>query len=189
MSFGAVLDANVLVPARVRDVLLTLAEVGLYRPLWSDVIVEEVTRHLPASMDAAARARLLAAMTSAFPEALVQWPDGLTFDALGRVNGKDHHVVLAAVHSGADAVVTNDAPLREEGLAVQRNLPGDLDFQSCAEFTAYAVDVDRGVAAAALQRMIVKRWRLTESAQDWERFLGWMGTQGWSNTADLLRRA
>ena len=86
MSFTAVLDAHVLVPARVRDVLLTLAEADLYRPLWSERILDEVCRHLPDSMDGAARDRLLKAMAAAFPEAVVPVPTGLRFDELARIN-------------------------------------------------------------------------------------------------------
>lgn len=42
MTFGAVLDANVLVPVALADVLLGAAEAGLYRPLWSARILDEV---------------------------------------------------------------------------------------------------------------------------------------------------
>ena len=97
VSFTAVLDAHVLVPARVRDVLLTLAEADLYRPLWSERILDEVCRHLPDSMDGAARDRLLKAMAAAFPEAVVPVPTGLRFDELARINAKDQHVVQAAI--------------------------------------------------------------------------------------------
>jgi hypothetical protein len=42
----AVLDANVLYPAPVRDILLHLASEGLYQPKWSDTIQQEWTRSL-----------------------------------------------------------------------------------------------------------------------------------------------
>lgn len=187
MTFAAVLDANVLVPARVRDVLLTLAEAGLYRPLWSDLILDEVGRHLPATMDDVARKRLVSAMAGAFPEAVVQWPNGLTFDALSVVNDKDRHVVTAALHAGADVVVTEDTDLRDEGLRLGASLPVDLDFQGCAEFTAYAVDADREAAREALDRMLVARWRLV-SDDRWPRFLAWADRQGWATTTDVLRQ-
>ena len=45
-SFGAVLDANVLLKAGPRDTLLRAAEVGLYRPYWSETILDEVQRNL-----------------------------------------------------------------------------------------------------------------------------------------------
>jgi hypothetical protein len=34
-AFGVVLDANVLYPQWLRDVLLTLAAMGYYDPIWS----------------------------------------------------------------------------------------------------------------------------------------------------------
>lgn len=132
MTFKAVLDANVLVPARIRDVLMTLAEAGLYEPLWSAPILDELHRHLPESMDAAARERLAAAMASAFPEALVTWPDGLTFTQLHVVNRKDHHVVQAALCAGADVIVTEDARLRDEGDLLPESLARRAISSRCA---------------------------------------------------------
>ena len=49
----AVLDANVMVGARQRDVLLTLAEAGVYAPIWSGEILSEVGRHVPEEVSTA----------------------------------------------------------------------------------------------------------------------------------------
>ncbi|WP_312722310.1 MULTISPECIES: PIN domain-containing protein [Actinomycetes] len=186
MSFTAVLDANVLLPARVRDVLLTLAEADLYRPLWSERILDEVRRHLPDAMDDAARGRLLEAMTTAFPEAAIPVPTDLGFDALTRINAKDRHVVQAAIFGHADVVVTEDVGLREEGQGLGEPWVSRLDFQGCGEFTANAVGVDPDVAAAALDGMLAQRWRLGDDR--WPRFLAWMRRQGWAVTADQLEQ-
>ena len=186
MSLTAVLDADVLVPARRRDVLLTLAEADLYRPLWSEPILDEVRRHLPDSMDDSARDRLRDAMATAFPEAVVPVPIDLDFDALARINAKDRHVVQTAVFGHADVVVTEDAGLRREGQCLGEPWASRLDFQGCGEFTAFAVGVDPDVAAAALDGMLVRRWRLGEDR--WARFGAWMRRQGWAVTADQLKR-
>lgn len=45
-SIIAVLDANILYPAPLRDFMLRLAEAELYIPKWSDEIHDEWTRNV-----------------------------------------------------------------------------------------------------------------------------------------------
>lgn len=40
-NFSALIDANVLYPVPVRDILLRLAEKKLFRPKWSSIINNE----------------------------------------------------------------------------------------------------------------------------------------------------
>jgi hypothetical protein len=78
--FSALLDTCVLVPSRARDVLLETASAGVYRPLWSSEILDELDRTLrllqakrgvpPEETDAYLK-RLLRQMRTAFPDALV----------------------------------------------------------------------------------------------------------------------
>jgi hypothetical protein len=42
----AVLDSCILYPAQIRDVLLSVASVGCFKPIWSKLIHEEWTRNV-----------------------------------------------------------------------------------------------------------------------------------------------
>ncbi len=70
----AILDANVLYPFLVRDVLLSLAEAGLYRARWTQRICDEWTSHLIKARPGKERLILntVALMNRAFPEAMVE---------------------------------------------------------------------------------------------------------------------
>lgn len=48
MPFVALLDANVLYPVYLRDLLLRLAQAGVYQPRWSAEILGEVARNVKA---------------------------------------------------------------------------------------------------------------------------------------------
>jgi hypothetical protein len=72
--YTAILDANVLYPTLVRDLLLSLATAGLYHARWSRHIHDEWTRNLIADRpDLAGHVPdLVAAMNSAVPDCLVE---------------------------------------------------------------------------------------------------------------------
>ena len=101
-----VLDACVLVPIRLATSLLWLAEAGLFQPLWSESILDEVQRNLPKVGVAPEQAgRRVAMMREAFgAEALIDGFDDL-IDQL-KCDPKDRHVLAAAVRGGADTVLT-----------------------------------------------------------------------------------
>lgn len=114
-SFGVVLDACVLIPAALRDTLLRAALWGLYRPYWSETILDETHRNLIKSgMMIPDQARHLTdTLREKFPRALVKG-----FEPLipGMTNHpKDRHVVAAAVKAHAQVVVTFNL----------RDFPGD----------------------------------------------------------------
>jgi predicted nucleic acid-binding protein len=103
-----VLDANALVPAVVRDSLLSAARAGPYRVRWSEAILAEVRGALlrlrPTRMSDEQADRLIATMTAAFPDAAVRSYAGL-IDAMQN-DPKDRHVLAAAVQIGARVIVT-----------------------------------------------------------------------------------
>lgn len=102
----AVLDACALIPIRLATTLLWLAEAGLFQPLWSDTILDEVQRNLPkVHVDPGTAARRVGMMRNAFgAEALVDGFDELIDDM--QCDPKDRHVLAAAVAGGADTIVT-----------------------------------------------------------------------------------
>ena len=106
----ALLDANVLYPAGLRDFLLRLADQYLYRPLWSATIHEEWMASLLADrpdlpVDRLERTRAI--MDEYFPEALVAGYCAL-IARLDLPDPRDRHVLAAAIRGQADVIVTRN---------------------------------------------------------------------------------
>ncbi|GGL41861.1 PIN domain-containing protein [Planomonospora parontospora] len=103
----AILDANVLIPNALCDLLLRLAEENLLQPRWSPHILTEVQRHLP-SVDPKVLSRRVDAMNAAFESAMVTGYERLIAEMTN--HPKDRHVLAAAVHADADAdlIITFD---------------------------------------------------------------------------------
>ncbi|WP_417278435.1 RSP_2648 family PIN domain-containing protein [Celeribacter sp.] len=117
------LDACVLYPTVMREVLLGAAKRGLYTPLWSARILEEwarAARKLGPQGEAQARGEV-ALTRAAFPKAEVKEHKGLEA-RLYLKDENDIHVLSAAIAGGAEAIVTMNAQdfprhvLAEEGL-------------------------------------------------------------------------
>ena len=95
----ALLDADVLYPAGLRDLLLRLADRYLFTPLWSADIPAEWTRSLLADrldLAAAVLTRTRAVMDGHFPEAVVTGYAALA-DDLDLPDPGDRHVLAAAI--------------------------------------------------------------------------------------------
>ena len=178
MVFRAFLDANIIVPARYRDILLTLAEAGLYKPLWSQLVLDEVARHLPESMTDEDRRFLFQMMNEAFPEALVTWPGFVDLAVRAHVNEKDRHIVAAALWGRADLLLSLDATLRQEVIASRL-----VEAQSMPEFITSVIDTNAFVARTALITMARRRWGVATTSTDTEilkRFKSYFHRHGWS---------
>lgn len=111
------LDACVIFPTVMREVLLGLAQAELYEPLWSDRILEEwvrATRRLGDGAEVIARTEV-AVMRDQFPKACVE--TGET-DTLWLPDPDDIHVLAAGIAGQADVLVTkniSDFPTRVLG--------------------------------------------------------------------------
>lgn len=127
----AVLDANVLVPPALRDVLLSCARAGVYRPVWQDEILDEIHRNsIRLGMDRRGlsenQARLgadhaLSQMRTGFPHACLESRLWTPLVARMTCHETDRHVLAAAVGAGATHVVTanvRDFPARSRPVGV-----------------------------------------------------------------------
>lgn len=102
------LDANVLFPSSLRDLLLRCAEAEFYVPIWTERILNEAVRSTleEGRMNEGGASRLLAALRRAFPEAMIG-PDGVDLIEDRMQNAEeDRHVLATAVVSGAEGIVT-----------------------------------------------------------------------------------
>lgn len=104
MSFPALLDTNVLYGGYLCDFFLRLAEQRIYRPLWSETILQELRKNLLFRFEIEAVDHRLASIRESFPDALVVGYEslipGMTCDS------KDRHVLAAAVRGDAQVLVT-----------------------------------------------------------------------------------
>jgi len=159
----AVLDANVLYPFQLRNLLLWLAQEGLYEPLWSELILDEVQRNLlsKAKLTEAQLDHLESQMRQAFPEACGSHFHGAD-QGVQLPDEGDRHVVALAVHYEADVIVTwnsKDFPkavLASLGLEPIRP-PSFVD-------RLWAMDQERVLRAAEAHRTSLVRDPLTPAA-------------------------
>ncbi len=120
------IDANILYPTVMRQVVLGAAKAGLFTPLWSARILEEwarAARKLGAEGEAQARAEI-ALLRRDWPKAEVPVHAGLE-SRLWLPDPADVHVLSAAIAGSADILLTENAQdfprhtLAEEGLERQ----------------------------------------------------------------------
>ena len=103
----ALLDANVLYPTILREILSDLAGAGLFQPLWTARILEE-WRHAAARLGdeaAAVAGAEIALLRLRFPQA-ERDGQGIAAIDLDFPDPADRHVVEAALAGRADLVVT-----------------------------------------------------------------------------------
>jgi predicted nucleic acid-binding protein len=149
VAFVAVIDANVLWSAALRDTLVRAALAGLYRPVWSEEILAEAERSLKRErpdLDPARLERTFQLLRAALPEACVDGYQTLT--PTMRNDPKDRHVLAAAVYAGAETIVTfNLRDFPPEACA-----PFNIEAQHPDEFLCHLWDLSRETMAAVLHR-------------------------------------
>lgn len=106
--YPVVLDACVLYPSFLRDLLIRLGLTGLYQPKWTAIIEDEWQRNLLANrmdltFDQIQRTGNL--MNIAVPDAMITGFEPLV-ESIDLPDVDDRHVVAAAVRSNAEIIVT-----------------------------------------------------------------------------------
>ena len=156
---GALLDTCVLWPSLQRDFLLSLAVEGIYRPLWSAAVLEELAEHETQKLvrrgeepaQAAVRTRhLLEQMRRRFNDAEVQGWEGLE-GTFGLPDPDDEHVVAAAVVGGAGAIVTHNM----DDFPADR-MPAGLKVLQPAVFAYHTVALDPASALRAVEQIAAR---------------------------------
>jgi hypothetical protein len=157
------IDACVLYPTVMREIVLGCANAGLFEPRWSPRILEEwarATRKIGPEAEVWARGEI-ASLGAQFPQASISY-DAAREAQFWLPDSGDIHVLTAAVIGSCDAILTMNAKdfpgniLGEEGL-VRRDPDGFL-----CQFFAQSPDMVRPVA----DRVLAEANRLSD--RPWE---------------------
>jgi predicted nucleic acid-binding protein len=177
--FTVVLDANVIAGALPRNILLSLAEAGFFRPRWSAQILGEFEAYFTQQFhDSAGAARQRRRMEEAFPEAEVSNHEAL-LEAVDLPDKKDRHVLAAAVHTKAALIVTDN--LKDFPSEVLARY--EIEAVGLDDFVADILDLAGAEAIAALRGM---RRRFRKPALDAEALIAKIENAGLQETAKIL---
>lgn len=151
-QFAAVLDACVLYPAPVRDLLLCMAEQNLYRPKWSDLINQEWKNNLLQKRPDLQEKQLtytVSLMNKAFPDAEVN-EFSKFINVLTLPDPDDRHVLAAAIRCHADVIVTfNLKDFPADTLKAY-----DIEPVHPDQFIVHLIDLDKEKSLVAFKQQV-----------------------------------
>ena len=179
--FTVVLDANVLGGALKRNLLLSLAEAGLFRPRWSHRILDETERAISRITKGNANTRRQREVIErAFPDGLVTGFE--TFeDKLDLPDPDDNHVLAAAIETAAAVIVTDN--LKHFPSALLK--PHSIEASSTDDFIADVIDLHSYEAISAIKKM---RERFNSPALDVDTVIRITTAQGLTQVADAMEK-
>lgn len=155
VGFRVVLDACVMLPQTLNNLLLTLADAELFVPVWTPDLLEEVERNLTGSRfgktPEQAKQRVLR-MRTAFPFA-EEFSSGYRELISSMVNDpKDRHVLAAAVRSGAGLIVT--ANLKDFPRSALEKF--DVEAIHPDEFLCDLLDLHTGIVFECMEVVVTR---------------------------------
>ena len=149
-QYRVVLDACVLYPQGLRDLLMSLAAERIFKAHWSDQIHDEWIRNLHAnkghSLEKLQKIRAL--MDAHVDDALVTGYEPL-ITGLHLPDPDDRHVLAAAIQCGANAIVT----LNLKDFPVEALASFGIEALHPDDFIAYQIDMLPGAACSAVKKM------------------------------------
>jgi hypothetical protein len=181
-NYTALLDANVLYPAPLRDLLLQLAVSDLFKAKWTADIhrewIENLLRNEP-HRNRAALERTRDLMDRSTRDCLVTGYESI-MPSLCLPDAADRHVLAAAIVGHCDAIVTaNLKDFPESALA-----PFGIDIHHPDEFLCNQLKLAQGVFCRCVQKI---RRRLLNPPFTVEDYLGNLTRVGLVATASELR--
>ena len=178
----ALLDACVLYPAPIRDLLLYLASEKLYIPRWTDKIHQEWTRNLLINRPDLTAGQLQAtvdAMNRAFPAATITRYESL-ISSIHLPDPNDDHVLAAALRGQAAVIIT--ANLKDFPNAYLSQY--DIEAQHPDQFVANLVEIDPEAVVHAFQAQVAS---LRKPPKTVLQVLETLRTVGLETTVEKLR--
>jgi len=148
-TFPALFDTNVLFGFHLNDVVLGMAERGLFRPLWSERILAELSDNLiEHGLPAANAEKRIDAMRRAFPDATVKGFE----DLIGTMTNdpKDRHVLAAGIRANCEVLVTfNLRDFPEDSVTAY-----DIEIVHPDKFLLDQLDLYPGPTVGVLRQLI-----------------------------------
>lgn len=180
-SYAALLDANVLYPAPMRDLLIQLAQMNIFKAKWTADIhrewIEALLRNEP-RRDRTMLERTRDLMDRAVRDCLVTGYEPL-IQGITLPDEGDRHVLAAAITGRCDVIVTqNLKDFPAEALASY-----GIEAQHPDEFLSNHLSLAPGVFCEAVRKL---RTRLKNPPYSVEDYLGTLTQQGLVATAAEL---
>ena len=172
-NLTAFLDASVLYPAPLRDLLMELAVSDLYRAKWSDAVHEEWIGAVLQNRNDLTRAQLERTrdlMDAHVRDALVTDFEQL-IDVLELPDRNDRHVLAAAIKGRADLIVT----VNRKDFPAEKLDRWGIEAQHPDEFLIHRFHLSQPVFLQAVKTV---RMRLKNPPRSVQNYLDTLRTQG-----------
>lgn len=171
--YPVVLDACVLYPSLLRDLLMRLGIKGLYQPKWTQTIQEEWQRNLLQNRPDITSEQIKRTgqlMNQAIPDAMVTGYENL-IEGINLPDPDDRHAAAAAIRCNAEVIVT----LNLKDFPASRMVDFDIESLHPDEFISDLFDLNH---ALALQAVAEQRMSMRKPARSVDEYLAALLRQG-----------